>query len=315
MTDTGNRRLADISDVLGPADKRFFGSTFRSTRQRMDLVVEESTSTSGTYTIDGDARISYTEGGWAGEQSVSRTPHLSSLDSVMLSARIASEVEGPMRRQGILGDEESLCLRGVSLRAGSESDQATESVPVHGAAEVAGDAGGPVRASASLKIGQMKVDLLMGSVEKASESGEVHSSEMLLSNVPQLRLVDVELNSSSQVAECLVTYPATDRWCDAFVYVAGIVVQGQLIQALLSDIDSISRNASGNLWLRSFDGAWDPSNETQTGERARVELRKHRHLDLRGGLWSASEWQCSTLGVQSKVSVAYDITGTNAGDA
>lgn len=291
----------DIDEVLGAREDRFFGSIFRSAHQQADVALEAGRS--DRWAVRGRASVTHGRG-WGRRNDVARTPHLSSLDAVLIMAQTVRRIEERLQSRGWLNDAWHLAPRRIVLRAGAQPDEDTTSLPLDGFATIARTTAERVQAECRIRLGGMNV-----LAELIPLPGRTrYEVPLVSSSLPEMRIKDIMLNGSRRQAHGRVCYGQQQLVCDAFVYLAHLLASGQLAQVFIAIVDGVPRERGNTLWLRRFDGRWDPPAATTAALHAQLCVTRHKHLTANRRLWSIVEGQARALGITCTYSIVHDIT-------
>jgi hypothetical protein len=297
-TVTSTRTWSDIDDILGPRDKRFFGALFRSARQSLDVDIDDAGP--GLLTIAGAAAVSYGSD-WGTRNGASRVPHLSSIDMLVMAARVVSRIQRRLWDTGDLAGDSHLGVQRLSVNAGTRPDEEMADLACHGSVGITPSGGRPMKCD--LRVGQMRARVLMGPVPgPAPDPADVCSGDL-----PDVSLTNIELGPSVREVFGDVAAGRDGGSPGVLGYATSMLASAQLAQVLIVFRDRIPRADSNTLWMRRFDCAWN--RDAAAGTRVRVDVNRHELLSLGGRDWSIIEGRATGLSTTASYSVAHDVTG------
>lgn len=305
-----------LEELLGPSDGRYFAAGYRA----VSYVVEPENGTAWPR-ADGVGRVSYPEEWSLGPDGVRRSPHLSSVDSIVL----------PLLMCERLCSEDSLRILSryrviaVELRAGREPWRDLDEVPI--SLEIAGVLGvedleisavaGSMRARLTLRQGADE-DGGTPSASSAPGTATVYGG-LFQSTTSRTDLTGFDASSQTlhgrhelaPATSAPVGLGVESAFWPMLTAIDYLVLLGQLTQATIHVAHGVDRAKMGNLWLRSFkiwldEGFSYPGYSFESAiwiARDRVIVKDGRHIHDVG---LASDL---STGVRAEALVAYEEVG------
>jgi avirulence D protein (AvrD) len=296
---TAGGTWADIDEVLGPKEERFFGSVFRSARQSLEV----NLAPSGPYrlAIDGTAHVAY-ERGWGTRNGAARVPHVSSIDALILAGRVMARVQRYLWDRELLPAERHLAVERVQVNAGTEPDERLTDLACTGSAAYAGLAEGtPVRCD--LRIGQMRARL----VARHAPGHPIDPEDVGSGHVPTVPITDVVLDPSLRAVRGDLGGDPDCGPPSVRGYASSMVASAQLAQVLIAFRDQVPRHRGNTLWMRRFGCTWT-EDAGPPDRRVRVGVTRHERLALAGREWSIVDGSATGPSITADYSVAHDVT-------
>ena len=324
MTDVMSRVGIAIDDLLGAAEKRFFGSGYRRIGQR----VSELSWDPERRTLRATAGVLYPSD-WSVKEAGAPAPHLSTIDALVFGARLSEAAL--TAAHGLTSEQRrGMWLRRVEIRAGGAPDeQGLEAFPV--SAELRGTEVAPLSAldQVSLvvcRVGRMTVRCTVehrpGGGPPAGDDGLLGPSEQRPYGdgyqAHHQRIGDVLLNVSAPAPEVSATvslacgpeavgtqglegaYQPGTTLVDAFV------VALQLGQVLLYELDRVPRAGSGTLWMRrTVLEAASPYRAAAQDAPANAVLENAAVVETQGSHWRNADIVAEYGGVRVLCSVTH----------
>jgi hypothetical protein len=326
VTHIPNLRYRSIEDILGPASQRYFGEGLTKVEQKLCLI---------TFGADGSVQatggISYPTD-WSTKRSAGELrPHLSSIDAVVLAAQLVECHLSVV--YGLDADQRSRAwIRSVEARAGSEPTLELSSIPVSGRAvgnaEQRNSLGDQVT-SFDCRVGSIRVRMQVehdsgglleqpAAFESAAEIlgtswnpyyGQGHKSA--------IRTIEhVRLSPENGGAQGLATvFPAVpedtvrgleSQYLPALSIVDSIIISAQMAQALLYEVDGVSRDDTSTLWMRRFSAEQKtPYQPIHTPFICALSTASSRLREMRGAKWRMADLGVRLLGVEGSFSLAH----------
>lgn len=278
--------LRSFDELLGTADERFFGRGYH--RVRHELL--QSPSAEHAAHVSLSARIDYPHDWSLGPSGESRSPHLSTIDAVVLSLMALSRANPEDARI-----RKSRVAR-VELRAGSEPWIKLSDVPVHiRRSNVNPSAVGEAREIIEAEVGNIRSTIVISRAdivehadtvlpEGASDVyGELYRTTMaqstLLGYDPEDQRITARHAFSSDTRG--VASGVESAFWPALTVVDHLVTMGQLAQALTQLRHGNAR--SGGLWMRRVAIDLHRAPEPLPAEMTSVMvIDRDRGVELRG---------------------------------
>lgn len=283
-----------LDELLGSADRRFFGSGYR--RVRHELL--HSSSVEGDECVALTSRVDYPDDWSLGPSGEARSPHLSTIDAVVLSMMALSRTDPAAART------HSARVVRAELRAGSEPWLDLSDVPVR----IQRSSIGPSDADDARELVEAKVGNIRSTITISRSVADAHADadavpvdesedvygglyrrttaeSTLLAYEPEKHQVTARHSFSSDAREAAVGIEGA--FWPALTVVDHLVTMGQLAQALIQLRHGNAR--AGGLWMRKvaieLPQAPEPLPAEMTSvmviDRDRsVELRGHRYRNI-----------------------------------
>jgi len=322
----GHRTYDSVDAALGPAEGRYFGLGL----SRVHHVLHDVSSVGGPGSgqVAARAGIVYPPD-WSVKGVGELRPHLSSIDALVLAVRVA---EFYMRTCGLSEDQvRRAWIRSMKVRAGNDptlelSDFAVDARLV-ASEPVPRSLGGQVSTVEShvgaitlvLEI-EHEPRLLPRSEAKLAPGARFVSPPRFFygdqHRETQRLLADLDLDLHAGSARSLVTITAPEETDDigglGAAYAPGlsivdmIAVAAQMAQALLYDLDGLTRQESQTLWMRRYQGSLKTPYQPITNPFiATTSIRSSRLVPMGGLIWRTAELQFCQLGAVGTFSVAH----------
>ncbi|MFK4762059.1 AvrD family protein [Microbacterium sp. ZW T5_45] len=243
-----------IEDLLGPSEERYFAAGYRGVQYAL-----EAARVGSSHLTKGVGRVAYPLHWSAGRNGTPATPHLSSVDAVVLSLQLA-EIASPSVSTLSLED---LRVGAIELRAGARPWLAVDAVPITLAVE-------PHAESCSLigNVGNMRVRIELVRAVPSPRSVQlppptanetVYGGLFQSANAQSLiQSLDTNLGILRGTHTIEVTSPRTPAdgveallWPSPTV-IDYLVTMGQLTQALVYSSAGTTRSEAGSLWMRTM---------------------------------------------------------------
>jgi len=254
------RALTSLEDLLGPSEGRYFAAGYRGVEHTIAPPGPRATD-GGVLTATATARYPRD---WSTDASGRpRTPHLSSVDAVIL---MALAFEGTL---GAGAGARGRWIRDVELHAGTEPWWGLDAVPVTAGPEVT-DEGVQYRG----KVGNIRAVVRLSDDDRAATAGAPGTAVGPGGEAPSVygdeyrrttcttRVHPVDHGSHSVQAVHDFSHDARPEpaapagiesaYHPALTVVDYLVTMGQLTQVLVYELAGTGRTAVGNLWMRSL---------------------------------------------------------------
>jgi hypothetical protein len=292
-------RLDSVDDVLGDRHTRFFGEGFkRVTYSLTDIAIAPGgEGTPGEVRATAGIHLPDT---WSQKGETQQRPHLSTLDGMLLAARLTGLYAAHTHR---LTADAHFRVRGLRIKAGPTPDEeGLERFGVtarHRSTTASPDAAGLSVTTLDCTIGSMTLQVeaehpaaegpqnAPGSYATAEElDGPWNSAAFGVSHRDRAQyLRDVVADVAAGTADARLTLVDTSEAgaehgptaIDLFVSAL------QLGQVLLYELDGLTRADSNTLWMRST--RFTPGAEAVPGDRFRVTLDRADLLPTAEGTW------------------------------
>jgi hypothetical protein len=296
-------RLASIDDALGDRHGRFFGEGFkRVTYSLTDIAITAGTaSTPGE--VDAIAGI-HLPNTWSRKGEAVQRPHLSTLDGMLLAARLTGVYAAHTHR---LAADAPFRVRGIRIKAGASPDEeGLERFGVtarHRSTTASPDAAGRCVTTMECTVGSMTLqveaehpaaddpDRTSGSYTTAEDlNGPWNSTAFGVSHHSRSQyLEDVVADVSAGTAHArltLVDTPGPDTAKEHGPTEIDLFVSAlQLGQVLLYELDGLTRAESNTLWMRTTVFAPRTEADAEPDGRFRVTLDRTAQLPTAEGTW------------------------------
>jgi len=247
---------ASLEDLLGPSEGRYFAAGYRGVVHSLAPVAEEAGADAPPTTT---ATVRYPRDWSTDGAGRPRTPHLSSVDAVILVTLAFERVLGP--------DAADRWISDVELRGGTEPWWDLDAVPVTVAAEPTADGtrlsgkvgniravlqrrdsrrqSGPVSRTAPPRDAAPSV--YGDAFRRTVATTRVHPVDRVTQSVRAAHRFTADDSESSPAASGIeAAYPP------ALTVLDYLVTMGQLTQVLVFELAGTGRAAVGNLWMRSL---------------------------------------------------------------
>lgn len=294
---------ASLDDFLGPASERYLASRFRHVSRSFI----GSVSPSGRHQLDvkGRALLAYPEA-WTVKTGVQPIPHLSSIDAVVLTEALCSNIAEKTAGSSAAPPR----MRSISLRAGTSADVELETVPVTGTLSAAGSA---TKTEARLTIGGMRVVAHLDhlpvathtDVEKVDPFSVALTVDCATERVWNSRLVSMDVDRGIAFAHEVALDDDGPGWIDVTILDL-LRLSAQQAQALIYCSDELDRASANGIWMRNahFDlGHGEPAAEPV---RLAVSIARTQRIDRGSARWNVFDVVAhGTGGLRASASLAY----------
>ena len=321
--------VASIDDHLGPSAGRYFGDGF--TRVDQQLTNVEVTRLGLCGEVRADAHIAFT-GDWSRKSAGAQRPHLSSIDALVLSVRLAeiylahTYALDPARRR-------RMWLRRFDMKAPGAP---TEDVARFGACAVhRGCTAAPASrcghaSTFSCTIGTIGVMIeiehevvspgtgdgifalepdYLGPTEERYFGDGYRTRAQLIHGVrpaPDGRSVEAAVDVVARAGDASLTQGLGGAYEPSLSMIDSLLTLAQLAQVLAYSFDRIDRSDSNTLWMRRLSMTSTTPRRPLAGSlAATVWLERERLLELDGGHWRALEMTGNVCGISARSSIAH----------
>jgi len=294
--------VTDLEDLLGPSEGRYFAAGYRSVRHTMTPPRHEAGTSRTTATA-------HYPRDWSTDRSGRpRTPHLSSVDAVVLTTLALERDLGPdVRRRWV---------RGVELRGGTEPWWDLDTIPVTVSREATDDGArfrglvGNIRAVVHVADDGTPVDreppddgpsVYQDAYRRTACTTWVHPVDRAAQDVRANHEFAVEDDGPA------VATGIESAYHPALTVVDYLVTMGQLTQVLVYELAGTARGAVGNLWMRSLRILGVPRPQRLPVTLTTTTTLVHDRLVARGGagLHDVLVRSESSNGVQAEARLAW----------
>ncbi|MBO7935729.1 hypothetical protein JTP77_007150 [Streptomyces sp. S9] len=325
-------RLDSVDDVLGDRQGRFFGEGFKRVGYSLadiTVVPEDAPGAPGAPGGSGTKGQVHATAGihlpdtWSRKGETLQRPHLSTLDGMILAARLTGLYVAHARR---LGADARFRVRGVRIKAGNAPDEeGLERFPVSArfrSAVVSAESRGLSTTTMDCTIGAMSVQ-----VEAEHPTGVEHRAEGRYGDSAELDglwnhapfgvshheraqfLEDVVADASAGTADARLTLvdgrdvPKGQAPTAVDLFVCAL----QLGQVLLYELDGLTRAGSNTLWMRrtSIEVTPVPDGASGSDGRFRVLLGRSNALPTAEGTWRTARITASLGDLRMSCDVAH----------
>ncbi|WP_402469489.1 AvrD family protein [Isoptericola aurantiacus] len=266
--------------VLGPRSSRYFGAGYRRTRYHLPPLRPEEDDGG---LLAGVAGVSY-PADWSHKPGVSRVPHLSTADAIVLGAHAAEMAL--TRALGLNRDElRDAWFAEFAVRTGAHPVSALDEVPV--SCRWAVDPDDRRRSDYLIKVGTFTVTAVVCHPEvgiparrRVGTIGPTLYTHGFRETDHVGRILDADATAASlkcytEVGPQVVHDGIESGTGTAASLVDCLVFAGQMLQMLVSLIDGVTRDRSGNLWLRTITfSTSDPARPAWAQPRMRITDRQ-----------------------------------------
>lgn len=300
---------------LGPPQHRYFGEGYRKTTYDLS---ELRRVPSGEIVIHGIARVVYAPD-WSIKAGIARTPHLSSIDTIVIAAWLA---QGYLSAIGL----SSVAIAGawipeLFIRPGSRPISDLDRIPARVSAVGSVPAGRPglVRTTLSIELARLSATTTVEHDLGPSQIRRAQAGRLAVEPMPdvfgelfrhtghQVSAMKVDPNSM----HCRVnltpqnskpTGLASAYWPSATL-IDSAVIAGQLAQIALTFGSNRSRDVSPNMWIRRLrlqaSEPWLP-----TAESASLQVIQRKAIRRESVAYSTLEAEMMVAGVRVTASLA-----------
>ncbi|WP_169727317.1 AvrD family protein [Segniliparus rugosus] len=330
---------SSIDDILGPSEKRFFGSGYRRVVYGMHDVGVTSAE-DGQVHAEAAIGLSY-PGSWSKKKDgKERRPHFSTLDALILGAELAELCLA--RSHGWGYDSEDLArswVRKVHIAAGAKPQEDLESLQAtatrKAAPEIVLDDGFRVSVF-SCRMGTMRVRLEVAHPHAPARSGQWSYQDRSTALCPpehryygdgfkawRHEIVDVHVDPAAPSARGTLHILPVDPESAAAASTFGLeaaygpsaslvdllVAASQLTQAVLYDFDGIRRENSDTLWMRRTTATAEHPHRPHTSDGVPVNatLVNPDRVVFGGDVWSTTDVIGTVGGVTLESAIAHRV--------
>ncbi|MFF2389356.1 AvrD family protein [Agromyces sp. NPDC058104] len=266
--------------LLGPASSRYFGSGFRRTRYEIDTL---RIGDPGDAQASAVGRVHYPDDWSIKAGTGSLTPHLSTVDAAILSAKM---METTLAVIGLsAGQIGEAWVDSMSIRAGARPLESLAAVPLNTrlSAQTQGD--DDVSTTFESRIGSLAVT---ARIRHARPSGparypsevdmEGPLSSYYQTTQHQTRLDDLDVDQQTIRCHHAVLpgvgrgHGLESRFWPAPTLIDCLVLAGQMAQSLIYAIEHVNRTETSNLWMRRASFEASAPNDRMTRSDAIMRL-------------------------------------------
>lgn len=277
--------FADIDDVLGPTQMRFFGDGYRKVKARTRSVEQDED------TITGYGDLEYPVA-WSTRSGHERTEmHVSSIDAVVLACRVLETVQAPSR----LG---AVWIRRIDLRAPSSPSAFLQDIPIHANCSGAESllyrvavAGFTVtlhlarhakRASSSIN------PTAQGDTWARLSTGDVHLHDLVVDPANEL------LNARAHISTLRRNGWSLDSRYPDLSVADSMAIGGALSQVLLYRLEGLTRDQAGDFWLRRATISFsEPRTTAAESQSWHVHVERRTHVAVSRHVFSSARLSLS----------------------
>lgn len=248
--------LNHIDDALGPAAQRYFGEGFKRTRYAISVSYQADSA-------EGFVQVMYQQNWSSKTTDKVRKPHLSTLDAVLISGQVSCAL---LRRRYPLSqpDCQQAWIRALEIKAGHLSYEDLAAVPLQAklmSSAAADDSLFGYLTRLQVKLGEMVVELVID--HALSEQATVltdtdhYFSDGYRQRQCQLQQLQFEPGQltltaqlSLQTGSALPADGVMGAYPRCLLAIELLTAFAQLAQALMYQMDNLSRDQTNNLWMR-----------------------------------------------------------------
>ncbi|WP_328858952.1 AvrD family protein [Williamsia herbipolensis] len=309
---------ASIDDLLGARSGRFFGERYRLVGQEL-TVRDRWSDPSGAVGLSGNVVIAYPDA-WSTKGTRAVRPHVSTIDGAVTASLCASALLASDPHV-FAAQIEKAWISDLRLMAGGTPQEDAESVALLAVVTGRHEGDGATMIDVDANLGSMRLLFTVTVIGRARlEDLRADGAARPLvgtgyvGGVLDLRSVVIDRDRRTCTAELSRSGAATPPGRamvaaghrDHHTDVEHIVAVAQAAQALLYDLDGVSRASSNTLWMRSYHAKRTLAPVAFDGPAAlRSSIVDHETVEMTDGLWSVSEWEASCADVTSTFEVAH----------
>lgn len=318
-----SRHFADIDQLLGPREQRYFGSGFKRVQYR---VIAPCTDIAAL-PCQGKVAIIYPQDWSRKSTGATAPPHLSTVDATHLGA-VLSEWAVAQRFTTSPAEPEVLINR-CEIRSGSAPDEQLDALPyaIHRIVTE------PLKDRRSLYRFSTRIDLQLGSMELAvtlTHNGQPRNNAthfddtgMLEHDAPQsvagrlaiggvygidLHHLMLSPDDGHAIAETIFSAPTS-------VYrtlsnVEFVLACAQMAQAVIYQKDRISRTRSNTLWMRDFIISTAVPCKVRRQQLIELHTLSHKRRRADGCNWSVFRFLCQLGAMTATFTFAHHLPAT-----
>ncbi|MFL6113392.1 MAG: AvrD family protein [Catenulispora sp.] len=331
MTETGTRRRwASVEDLLGPAERRFFGSGYRRIGQSLRKLTFDATAEGRP--LSAVAAVTYPRDWSRKRDDVILRPHLSTIDALIFGARLAEHVIADRHRLSAV-QRASAWLRRVEIKAGSRPDESGLDALPAGATLLGATAEdtepGRLVSTVECRVGAMTMRVEIDHDDTADGTAPAAGADpapTVYHDGYRLRtqaLTSVELadDALSVRADAVVEAPADapagtgleSAYDPSVSLIDAFVVALQLGQVMLYRLDDFDRGTSNTLWMRkTVITTSSPHRPADRPYPVAARLADPMVVRARGGSWRTGEIVCDVAGVLVRCAVTHQLPTASA---
>lgn len=298
LSSSVTQRYEPLDLLLGPADERYFGSGYREVKY---------TAVGGLLggRLEGAGVVVYPQGWSVGAGRQRRTPHLSSIDAVVLSLILLEKCSASHE----LSD---LFVASIELRAGARPWEKLDAVPLQldvestrATLEVCGLVGN-IHVRITLALRENPTDVATDGESVYGVLFQTTRSESVVCNGAQ----DGSFVGRHQV---IVDSSRKPHGIEAFAWPGPtvldyLVLLGQMTQALVYTSAGLSRSTAGPLWMRTMrvERSAPPEGGSESEFGSNAQIARDRLL-IRSGtrVHDVKVNATTTTGVRAMSTLAY----------
>jgi len=292
--------LLPAERLLGPAKGRYFGAGYRDVRYTLDR----------TDAVPATAAVAYPEQWSVDGNGVARTPHLSSVDAVVLILMLLEAQSTDQSRSHL----RHTYVNALDLRAGSTPWLRLDAVPLT-LATADTSTGMQIRG----RVGNIRVGIDLATAGSTSqEAGESSVYGSLFRTTASETFLGAEAIGLTLNGVHQMQYSAAPAqpsgveadWWPGVTMIDYLVTLGQLTQGLVYRAGGVTRERAGALWMRTMQLARSLPPASQCAEFTSVaKIMRDRLLQRQGTRVHDVEVLAETsTGVSARSTVAYSET-------
>lgn len=312
----------DFDAFLGPGEYRYFSQGYRRVSHLLGQVACEIRGDQAVLT--GSAAVAYPSD-WSHRGSVERAPHLSTLDAMVLAARLCEVYLAEGLGLGPEAVTRAWVAR-MSVRAGAHPGESLARIAVSATGSPAdATAGSPAASRLDARIGPLSVAMLVHhevppasrrTVPREVRAPATWGPHTGLFKATALRSEVVSLDAGEAGLTCRhEVLPASDvratglaaAYWPQVALADCLVLGGQMAQVLVQAVRGLDRDQAGDLWMRrvTFETT-DPRRPPGRCEPSVAHVIGQRAVATPAGVLHGFEAICPDLcGVTMAASVAY----------
>lgn len=324
----------DIDDFLGPAAGRFFGAGYKRVAQRItDLCWDADPALGAGLQAVGHAAVTYPDD-WSRKRGAARlAPHLSSVDALAVSARLVEALL--LHGHGLEpGQVSRAWLRRYVMTSSARPQLDLDAVELRASTMESG------RSALTPGWHSTRFDCRVGAIRVRCEVEHEPGSAVVPKPVPgaalappvapyhaggyrdrSYRITDVAVDPTDRCASASVRIdPAAPEAAGGGVaelaaahqpsvtMLDALIVFAQLAQALLYELDSLSRADTNTLWMRKIDMWRDgPRQPLDPPLPCVTHIDRSNIVTLGGARWRASNMAGEFGGIRVRYALGHEL--------
>ena len=312
----------NITDYLGPPERRFFSAGYK--RARYILGAAELDTTPETVRYRNALTVRYPSD-WSTKDAGDQRPHLSTVDALVIALRVCSQLLGRSDNT----DNTSVSLGKIVVSSGMAPQEDLTDIPVTAHLSTKAEPTGGSTAVGKFKchVGSLKVTLTLDDCDhplaerreptlpvKDTPDATDYWMDGFRTCTHDIRSVHLDTTDRTATAAVFLDMPDTLRRdygtlpSPKVPFVEGFVVSLQLAQMLIYEYDAMDRGSSNTLWMIRTTLKPALAAKPVDGIPARTRLTNVESVAVHGRTHRYVEFHSTVGDVEVAAQFAHDIT-------